>query len=954
MLTVPKFSSFKSKPKPKQDGAAPAGASAKESTPSVPKFSSFKPRDSEAPEEKRRRHEHKDRDRDDRKRRHRSERDHDEHHSKRRRESHRRGGDERRRSRSPRHKSERHAEPRPRGHDRVESDLFFFDKKGDPLIIKYGGIERSKIPAYYRYGSGQVLGTTGRLIIHRDGARDQFSLRMPGEGSSLFKEKDGLRTKRLKLRRQPATLRPRKKRADDEEEDEGFLAWGRSKKGGQHSAESESSDDGELPSYRAIDVKPKANPAFESDFSDEDSESEEEAPALDQSNPLKWRSIQLSRRVKEHPEDIDSWLELVDHQETLLRAGESLDHKVLESEAHSFAEIKVSMLEAALSNATNPKDRNRVLNYLMREGVKVWNTRTAEKKWSAVIDDEQHNFLLWKTHLDYAMSNIASFQYDDVKQMLLTRLHQATARSPSEPRPNDWSEATYVFLRATRFIHDAGYRELAVAAWQAILELNFFKPRITGDRQAALDSFRDFWESEVPRVGEADAQGWRHFVESASEANAPEPFKSTAEVESSGDSYKAWAVAERSQAEGARLPARTMDEGTEDDPFRVVMYSDIEPLLFFIPEAVWSRVSKQLLDAFLIFSGHPPCFCPDEWVEAAWQDQFLTAARGAIRTQGMWDTEKEASAEEVQRRSPAFAPSILYTRHSPELLFPGGNWFNFLGSASRSHIIDRAWMLNTTRQVVHGAGVEGLASYFLSLNSTDQSSSVKKLAKSLLRQFPTNTGVYNAYALAEYAQGNRETAVKVLSSASGMFKVRTGTPTASSLLCADTNKFVQGDAHGHGLLLWKTWAWLELEAGNKTLAVKRLCSSVDDVLRTLPDNGTEVSGAYILKARQIFSSHGEDDDANTAQARAECLALLTYLTADGGTEPTSASQGNISAAMAKIDDLSHDLKFRGFEGTALHEGLLQFAARLLYFNATRGYVSKPTNLSSSPDNADCF
>lgn len=320
----------------------------------------------------------------------------------------------------------------------------------------------------------------------------------------------------------------------------------------------------------------------------------------------------------------------------------------------------------------------------------------------------------------------------------------------------------------------------------------------------------------------------------------------------------------------------------------------------------------------------------------------------------MWDTEKEASAEEVQRRSPAFAPSILYTRHSPELLFPGGNWFNFLGSASRSHIIDRAWMLNTTRQVVHGAGVEGLASYFLSLNSTDQSSSVKKLAKSLLRQFPTNTGVYNAYALAEYAQGNRETAVKVLSSASGMFKVRTGTPTASSLLCADTNKFVQGDAHGHGLLLWKTWAWLELEAGNKTLAVKRLCSSVDDVLRTLPDNGTEVSGAYILKARQIFSSHGEDDDANTAQARAECLALLTYLTADGGTEPTSASQGNISAAMAKIDDLSHDLKFRGFEGTALHEGLLQFAARLLYFNATRGYVSKPTNLSSSPDNADCF
>jgi hypothetical protein len=774
---------------------------------------------------------------------------------------------------------------------------------------------------------------------------------MPGEGSALFKEKDGLRTKRLKLRRQPASLRPRKKRAEDEEEDEGFLALGRSNKGGHHSEDSESSDDRELPSYRAIDVKPKANPALEGDSSDEGPESEEEeVPALDQSNPLKWRSIQLSRQVKEHPEDIDSWLELVDHQEALLRAGESLDHKVLESEAHSFAEIKVSMLESALSHVTNPKDRNRVLNYLMREGVKVWNTKTAEKKWSAVTDDEQHNFPLWKTHLDNAMSNIASFQYDDVKQMLLTRLHQATTRSPSEPRSNDWSEATYVFLRATRFIHDAGYKELAVAAWQAVLELNFFKPRVMGDKQAVLDCFRDFWESEVPRIGEADAQGWRHFVESASEANAPEPLKFTAEVESYRNSYKAWAVAERSRAEGARLPARMMDEGTEDDPFRVVMYSDIEPLLFFVPEAVWSRVSKQLLDAFLIFSGRPPCFYPDEWIEAAWQDQFLTGARDSIRTQGVWESEKEATTEEVQRRSPAFAPSILYARHSPELLFPGGNWFNFLGSAGRSHIVDRAWMLNATRQVVHGAGVEGLACYFLSLSSTDQSLSVKKLAKSLLRQFPTNAGLYDAYALAEYAQGNRETAIKVLSSASDMFKVCV--LGRHCLLCTDAKKVVQSDAHGHGLLLWKTWAWFELEAGNKTLAVKRLCSSVDDVLRKLPDDGTEVSRAYILKARQIFSSHGEDD-AKTAQVRAECLALLTYLTADGeGTEPISASQGNISAAMAKIDDLSHDLKFRRDEGTALHEGLLQFAARLLYFNATRGYVSQ--TLSSPPDNADLF
>lgn len=754
-LTIPKFSSFK--PKPKEPGAS-------DETPGVPKFSSFRPKDAEGSGEKRRR-EKRDEDGDDRKRRHRSEREHDHHSKRRRHESHRREG-ERRRSRSPRERTERHVESHSRGDKEVKSDLFFFDTKGDPLIVKYGGIERSKIPAYRRYGGGRVLGTTGRLVIHRDGSRDQFSLRMPGEGSALFKDKDGLRTKRPRLlKRQPVTLRPRKKGPEDEE-DESYLALESSKKGERHDDESESSDGDELPSYRAIEVKPKAGPRDSSDSSDSD----DEVPALDQSNPLKWRSIQLSRQVKEHPDDIDAWIELVDHQETLLRAGESLDHKVLENEVHSYAEIKVSMLESALSNTRTPQDRNRVLSYLMREGLKVWNAKTAAKKWSEVREDEQHNFILWKIHIDFCTSNIASFQYDEVKQMLITRLREATSRSSSEYRQNDWTEAAYVFLRATRFIHDAGYRELAVAAWQALLELTFFRPHHIGNGQEALDAFQDFWESEVPRVGEADAQGWRQFVESGSDANAPEPLKDNAQADSSRDPYKSWANAERLEAEKARLPSRTMDEGTEDDPFKVVMYSDIEPLLFLVPESAMPRVSWQLLDAFMIFSGYPPCFCSDEWIETAWQDQFLTGARGSMGTQGAWES-KEVVTDEVSRKQPAFGVSNLYAKCTPELLFPGGNWFHFFSSTARSHAVDTGWVRNVTGQLVHGAGMEGLATYYLSLCSLDQSLNIKKLAKGLLKKYPANTELYNAYALAEYTQGNRDTATKVLSSASSISKV---------------------------------------------------------------------------------------------------------------------------------------------------------------------------------------
>lgn len=140
------------------------------------------------------------------------------------------------------------------------------------------------------------------------------------------------------------------------------------------------------------------------------------------------------------------------------------------------------------------------------------------------------------------------------------------------------------------------------------------------------------------------------------------------------------------------------------------------------------------------------------------------------------------------------------------------------------------------------------------------------------------------------------------------------------------------------LLLGKTWAWLELEAGSRALAVKRLCSSVDDDLRKAPDDGAEVPASSVLKAKQIFANVGmqtgsENDSSHIAE---ECVTLLAYLTESGGTEPTSTAQGNISAAMTCVDATSRDLKLRGYGESVAHEGLLQFAARLLYLHASKG------------------
>ncbi|CAH0016487.1 unnamed protein product [Clonostachys rhizophaga] len=911
---------------------------------SVPKFSSFKSKLPEASkdqdEHRRKRHRHHshrernddtDADRDSKRVRHAK----DSHHrdKDRHRERSSREKEKHRRSKSPRDRREREnsgerveltkkAAPQPSHAQQIKSDVFFFDTKGDPLIYRYGRLDRYQIPRYYRHGAGKVLGTSGRLVIHRELAGDTFSLRMPGEGSARYRERDGLRSKVSRLKRQPILLRPSKHAHPDDEADDGYIAVKpRNRKHVPTDTDSEDSEDDQKLSYRSIEGKAKVKAMTDSESSDE-SNSEDEPPPLEQTNPLKWRSIQLNRQVKDHPEDIAAWLELVDHQDALLKAGESLDHEILENEAKSFTEIKVSMLESALTHAKSPSDRSTVLNRLMREGIKVWTGKTAMKKWAELQGETKEDFELWKTHLDFAMSNISSFQYGEIKQTLLDRLKELSSSLDDKPSYDTLTQVVYVFLRLTVFVYDAGFKELAVAAWQSTLEATFFRPKGLPDAQASLSSFSEFWESEVPRIGETSAAGWESFVNSGNDGDAPEPLQAEpGAAETSRDVYKSWAISERRMANQARKPARTMDEGTEDDPFRVVMYSDIQPFLLYIPEHALVDAKDQLMNAFFIFCGLPPLSTASKWSEAAVQDQFLSLNFINAEARKVNDLPSESlDPLEVRKPSPR-SGSVLYASCSTDLLFPNHDWYHYLGSKSNPKRLEQDWILNVAKQLSKRDPTPELAMYSLALCSFGGQESVKSLAKGLLKRYPTSPRLYNAYALAEYAEGKVDVAKKVLSSATQLFLDLSQSEAAE---------------------LWRTWSWIELNAGSHKQAARRLCSAADTTLAKNTDDEYDVSPTHVLKARRYFTSNvgylASTGDLDGAESQGECLALLSYLTSEGCTEPRSPSQGNIVAAMQSIEMVSNELQVSPSVGKiqAAHERLLQFAARLLYFNAMNG------------------
>lgn len=776
------------------------------------------------------------------------------------------------------------------------------------------------------------MGGTGRLRLIYDGPKQLFSLGGKlGDGPSAFRDRNLLAhasRKKVQVFRLRST--PGQDQTELNEDWYDYIPMSDSRKRKKVSAGSEDVSEDEAPDYRSIKGKAKARDFVDSDLESASASDSETEPAVDVSDPARQRSIELSRRVKDHPEDVDAWLDLVDLQEALLRLDELTRQERSDDEAKGLASVRVSLLEEALPHAPDKQARERLLLRLMREGSRVWSSKTLAKRWSEV-SREDDSFALWKAHLNYSLSNMTTFTYDELKRLHFERLQLLRQRladsemsaTNSFPSADICNELVYVFLRTARFIHDAGYSELAVAAWQAILELTFARPRDASDLDAEdlMSSFGDFWESEVPRIGEDGARGWIHFAEAEEMADLQEsrtdpPFA----VPATRDVYKAWAALEAHRRASARLPARTLDEGTEDDPFRVVMFSDLKPLIFYLPPSVLASMKDPLLDAFLLFNRCLPASkTPSAAIQEALSDPFVSGDVVAIAE---LSPTKDHDVEEIGKRVPRFIHPNPHMALSTDVLFAGEAWFSYIEPPPSSEL---DFTLEVTTQLALHFGFDSVGEYSLALAWRKDPAAVKKAARALLKRYPSKTRLYNAYAVAEWRQGNEEVARKVL-------------------LSATSQDLPQKQ------LLWNTFAWLELAAGNKHKALALCVLSTEDrsdqsMADRLLNNEESIAPSQLLKARQMLSSNRDFllsvGDISQASEFAQTLSLFEHLSSETSTEPMSSQQGSISAAMRSIDVFTSDVASRGQGSSADLERLLQFAAHMLYLHASRGPFRPP-------------
>ncbi|KAK4138256.1 DUF1740-domain-containing protein [Trichocladium antarcticum] len=771
-----------------------------------------------------------------------------------------------------------HTDPVPLGNAHahahaVADDLFTIDRRGDPLILQYGSNDRSRVPAYYRAAAGRIIGARGFLTIHRDGPNEQFSIshHRGGDGHVPVLRDKALvaASTRLQSRRiRPATSpdEPPPNPSDD------FIPLlpSRKRKRGHDSPSSPSSSS-------STSSSPPPSPST--------------SPTT---TPAQTLATTLTTHLQSHPADTPAWLALIGLQPTLVHSTTTAD------ETAALAALKLALYEQALPHAPSPTDRERLLAGLMAEGARVWDRAVLRRRWAGLVEGTGGRGLglglgLWRAWVGFLMAGgVLGENGGAGVEGLMGRLGGVPAgEERAEEAGVVCEEVVYVLLMLTRLLGDAGFGELAVAAWQAVLEMVFCRPGGVADGMApALELFAEFWESEVPRIGEAGARGWRRFVEAGEGADEllGMPGGTPASAPRTSDPLRDWAAAEQQAAEKARMPARTLDDGVEDDPFRVVMFSDIKDLLVWFPSAVLAQVRPLLLDAFLVFCGLPAAGLSGDRFAALLSDPLVAGRDQGLSLALALRCGDRGTEPDLSRRTPEFRQQGGSMAIAQDVLFSGDTWFRYLDKWSNAvqpgdRQVDVAWVLGTLGRLVQDCGIEELAEYYLAMEWRNEPAKARKVAKGLLKQYSSNIRLYSAYALVESANQNPQVSHKVLSSAAGLVS-----PSTSS----------------QSQLLWNTWAWIHLESGQKDMALARLCWSVDRGFR-----GSVVSPALLLKARSHFSSTRDyslsSQQIETAAQHAESLMLLEYLAAEGGSEPASESQGNITAALSSIHHFSQQL-----------------------------------------------
>ncbi|XP_028398546.1 protein NRDE2 homolog [Dendronephthya gigantea] len=333
----------------------------------------------------------------------------------------------------------------------------------------------------------------------------------------------------------------------------------------------------------------------------------------------------LNQRVGDNPNDIQAWLDLADLQsqqaQSSYQTSNTFSKSGIEDQKKSskmLLEKKAAVLEKAVEK--NPSSVELIVA-CMNVCAQTLDSEAILEKWRKRLFIQPQKTLLWKHYLMFCQSSFSAFTFSTtlaIYTKCFTTLSAIQSGKFTSHSPEDDIESGMVeiFVQFCQFLKQAGQTEKAIAAFQALIEFNCFCPEGLQETRSMTSFFETFWDSEVPRFGEENAQGWNSWMKDREETSHPValseifPRNDTQEeisrqekiLSSHSDRHASWLKLESSREAEQWRPKKTSDEEEEnEDPDRIVLFQDISFVLFQLTD---ESLKFQLLCYFLCFLGN--------------------------------------------------------------------------------------------------------------------------------------------------------------------------------------------------------------------------------------------------------------------------------------------------------------------------------------------------------------
>ena len=663
------------------------------------------------------------------------------------------------RSRSP-PIDDRHPWPESRNRGRGASDLsprklFISDPLGDEKNLIYGSLDRHAIPAYKRSGHGQILGLTQNHTYEVVKGSGTESIAVSTTRSSQ-KALLSLNQRPVQIpdHHQEALIRSDPVARGTEIED--FVSLIES----DHEAVS-----------RAIDADHRTKDVIDLTQSQDAHTYTQPVRGGDVKALAAIRNVSrysLADGLPSSPAiheggSLHTWLQLIKDADVSGHTMSNLGTAAWLIDPKSRAEIRISICEKALQQEWTEKASDVLLICLMKEARLAWDEPKLRRKWKVLLQAGHPQLRLH--YADYLKTSARTFQFYEVRQAFLDCIEDCRALASRGGTCLDKladlnTTGLSCVLQMSQFFLEAGHTEFAISVWQSVLQFAVLNPGIAclSQRPPANDdvrrtqAFEEFWESdEALRIGEAVGE----YAPSPENIGFGTPSRNS-EMENGQDpsmhkfgSHNQWALSERERSLRYYLPARITEDGVTEDPFRVVLFTDIKNCLFTFDSSIVSP--RDLVNGYLNFFQLPAM---PIWPSEKAQDPiFNMPVTRQLCGQTMVD---------VARPMFLWINKVTLDQHT---MFNLGDWPAALCSldACRSSSPATTFLLRSLEALVRaGFGGDELAEYALSIELKISPDTVRGRAKMYLKRWSSSLRLYNALALIESRLGNPEKARSVL------------------------------------------------------------------------------------------------------------------------------------------------------------------------------------------------